>query len=40
LTSEERQAVYEENLRNIRVVDQWRLYIFEHDRIDALKKVL
>ncbi len=40
LTEEEKQAVYEENLRNIRVLDHWRLYLFNRDKIDDLKKPL
>ncbi len=38
LTPEEKQAIFEENLRSIRVVDQWKLYLFNRDRIDDLKK--
>lgn len=37
LTPEEAQAVFEENLRSIRVIDQWKLYLFERSRIDDLK---
>ncbi len=38
LTAEEKEAVYEENLRNIRVVDHWRLYLFHRDQIDLLRR--
>jgi hypothetical protein len=38
LSPEDRQAIFEENLRSIRVVDHWRLYLFNHDKIDDLKK--
>ncbi len=38
LTDEEKQAIYEENLRNIRILDQWRLFLFHRDQIDDLKK--
>ncbi len=37
LTPEERQALYEENLRNIRILDHWKLYLFNHDQIQALR---
>lgn len=40
LTEAERQAIYEENLRNIRVLDHWRLYLFHKDQIDDLRKPL
>jgi hypothetical protein len=40
LTEEDQQAIYEENLRNIRVVDHWRLFLFHRDKIDDLKKPL
>ncbi len=40
LTPEEKQAVYEENLRNIRVIDHWRLYLFHRSTIEDLKKDL
>lgn len=36
-TPEEIEALYEENLRSIRVIDHWNLYIFHRDKIDALK---
>lgn len=38
LTAEDKQAIFEENLRNIRVIDQWNLYLFHRDQIDNLKK--
>ncbi|MSR67736.1 hypothetical protein EXS65_02850 [Candidatus Peribacteria bacterium] len=38
LTAEEKEAIYEENLRNIRVVDHWKLYLFNRSKIDELKK--
>ncbi len=38
LSEEERTAMYEENLRNIRIVDHWRLYLFHRDQIDDLKR--
>lgn len=38
LTPEEKQAVFEENLRSIRVIDHWKLYLFSRDDIDNLKK--
>lgn len=36
-TPEEDIAVYEENLRSIRVIDHWSLYLFHRDKIEALK---
>ncbi len=39
LTLEEKEAIYEENLRNIRVIDHWKLYLFQRGKIDELKKV-
>lgn len=38
LTPEEKEAVFEENLRSIRVVDHWKLYLFNRDKIDDLKR--
>lgn len=38
LTPEDREAIYEQNLRNIRVIDHWRLYLFNRDAIEQLKK--
>lgn len=40
LTPEEKQAIYEENLRNIRVIDHWKLFLFHHDTLENLKKDL
>jgi hypothetical protein len=30
-------AIYEENLRNIRVIDHWALYLFHRDQVENLK---
>ncbi len=38
LSAEDREAIFEENLRNIRVVDHWRMYLFDRGKIDDLKK--
>lgn len=38
LSPEDKQAIFEENLRSIRVVDHWKLYLFNRDKIDDLKK--
>ncbi len=38
LTPEEEVAMFEENLRNIRVIDQWKLYLFYRDQIDNLRQ--
>ncbi len=38
LTPEEEQAIFEENLRNIRVIDHWKLYLFHNEKVDDLKK--
>lgn len=40
LTPEEEEAIFEENLRNIRVVDQWKLYLFNREKIETLRKKL
>lgn len=40
LTPEEKQALYEENLRNIRIADQWKLYLFHRERIEDLRRAL
>ncbi len=40
ITAEEKEAVYEENLRNIRIIDHWKLYLFHHDQIDDLRKTM
>lgn len=37
LTEEEKQAVFEENLRNIPIRDHWRLFLLERDRLEDLK---
>jgi len=37
-TGEEKQAIYEENLRSIRVIDQWRIFLFNREQIEELKK--
>jgi hypothetical protein len=39
LTPEERQALYEERLRNIRVIDHWRMFLFRRGDIDALRRL-
>ncbi len=36
-TPEEIEALYEENLRSIRVIDHWNLFIFHRDKIEELK---
>lgn len=38
LTDEEREAVYEEDLRAIRVIDHWRIYLFNREKIEELRK--
>ena len=38
LTDDERAALYEERLRDIRIVDHWRIYLFHRDQIEELKK--
>ncbi len=38
LTTAEKQAIFEENLRSIRVIDQWKLFLFSRSRIDDLKR--
>ncbi len=38
LTPEEKQAIFEENLRSIRIIDHWKLYLFHGDKVDDLKK--
>ena len=40
LSEEEKQAIYEENLRRIRILDHWRLYLFERDKLEELKEEL
>jgi cell division protein FtsB len=36
-TLEEKEAIYEENLRNIAVIDHWRIYLFHRDKLEALR---
>jgi cell division protein FtsB len=38
LTEEEKLAIYEQNIRNIRILDHWRLYLFHREKIDDLKR--
>ena len=38
LSEEEKEAIFEENLRAIRVIDHWRLFLFNHDKINDLKR--
>jgi hypothetical protein len=40
LTPEEEEAIFEENLRNIRIADQWKLYLFNREKIETLRKKL
>lgn len=40
LTEDEKVALFEENLRNIRIIDQWRLYLFHRERIEDLRREL
>ncbi len=35
-TDDQRQAIFEENLRNIRTIDQWLLYLFEPEKVEDL----
>jgi cell division protein FtsB len=39
-SAEEREAVYQEHLRDIPVYLHWRLFLFERGRIDQLKRGL
>jgi hypothetical protein len=39
ITEEDREALFEERLRNIRVIDHWKLYLFHRQNIDDLKRV-
>lgn len=39
LTEEEKQALYEERLSNIRIVDHWRMFLFEKSALEELKRV-
>lgn len=40
LTPEEKIALFEENLRNIRIIDQWELYLFHKEKIEDLRRAL
>ncbi len=40
LTEDEKIALFEENLRNIRIIDQWRLYLFHREKIEDLRRAL
>lgn len=40
LDKERREAAYEELLRQMPVLEHWKLYLFQRDRIEALKKGL
>ena len=40
LTEDEKVALFEENLRNIRIIDQWRLYLFHREKIEDLRRAL
>lgn len=40
LTEEEKVALFEENLRNIRIIDQWKLYLFHREKIEDLRRAL
>ena len=37
LTPAEKEAMYEENLRNILVIDHWKMYLFNRDKLDELR---
>lgn len=39
LTDEDREALFEERLRNIRVVDHWNLYLFHRGAIEDLRRI-
>lgn len=39
-SEEERQAIFEQNLRNIRIVDQWNMYFFHRQEIEKLRTSL
>lgn len=39
MTAEEKQALYEERLRNIRIIDHWRLFLFQRNELEDLKRV-
>lgn len=38
LSDEEKIAVYEENLRSIRVIDHWKIYLFHREQIEELRR--
>jgi cell division protein FtsB len=38
LSVEDKEALFEENLRNIRVIDHWKLFLFEREKIEDLKR--
>lgn len=38
LSEEDKEAIFEENLRSIRVVDHWKLFLFNRNQIDDLKR--
>lgn len=40
LSPEEQEALFEERLRSIRIIDQWKLFLFRRENIDDLKKSL
>lgn len=40
LTPEDKAAIFEEHLRNIRVIDQWNLFLFHRDKVDDLRSGL
>lgn len=39
LTEEEKQALYEERIGNIRIIDHWRLFLFQREELEDLKRV-
>lgn len=39
VTDEDRTALFEERLRNIRVIDHWKLYLFHRQNIEDLKNI-
>lgn len=39
MSAEEKQALYEERLRNIRIIDHWRLFLFERRELEDLKRI-
>lgn len=38
IAPDQRQALYEERLSNIRVIDHWKMFLFSRDAIETLKK--